>query len=264
MEKDKEMVLNADEILVTQGTITFHDFETLKLQALELAQEIATVEVNQENIKVSKKLLAEVNRRLKDLEDRRIRIKKVMLEPYVLFESQVKEIVGIVREADELVRQQVKDIEETERMAKQDHLQDLFQKRIVHYSFRDLFTFFDFLKPKHLNKTTSIQAVEDEMIAFLNKVTADMKAIESMPNAQQILSAYIGTKDLAAALISVERENERKSQIEASGALKNKDAQISYLVTIECESENDLRFIKAVMMENAIEYKIDKIEKVGF
>ena len=64
----------------------------VKQQALQLAENLQSVEVNEDNLKQSKKLLAAVNRRKKELDDERIRIKKVMLEPYQEFEEQVKEI----------------------------------------------------------------------------------------------------------------------------------------------------------------------------
>ena len=54
------------------------------MQAVIYQNQIKAVEVNEENIKESKKLLAAVNKRLKELEDKRISVKKMMLEPYQL------------------------------------------------------------------------------------------------------------------------------------------------------------------------------------
>src|SRR5699024_12332068 len=67
-------------------------------------------------------------RRSSDL-DRRISIKKEMLQPYNTFESQVKDIVSIVKQADNVVRSQVKEIEERDREAKRQELEALFNKR---------------------------------------------------------------------------------------------------------------------------------------
>ena len=131
---ENELMLNMQQIRVVQGSVDFQNYERVKQQALQLAENLQTVEVNEDNLKQSKKLLAAVNRRKKELDDERIRIKKVMLEPYQEFEQQVKEITLIVEAANETVRQQVKHLEEQERQAKQEQLAEIFHKRKALYS----------------------------------------------------------------------------------------------------------------------------------
>lgn len=264
MENELSMPeLNTAEITVHIGNIIFPEFENLKRQAEELANEISQIDVNEENIKQSKKLLAAVNRELKELEDKRIKIKKKMLEPYTVFECQVKEIVNIVKEADEIVRQQVKALEELERNEKHSILEDLFSKRIVHYSFRDLFSFPDFLKPKHLNKSTSIESVESEMVDFLEKLAKDLKVIQTMPDSQAILDAYIDSKDLAAAISLYQQREARKAKIEATKALAPAE-RIAYMVTTHAANLKELKLVLRIMDENGFECKVDKIEKEVF
>jgi hypothetical protein len=248
------------QILVTIGKIDFPDYLPLKQQALELAEHISNVEVDAENIKESKKLVAEVSKRLKELEDRRIAIKKLMLEPYNEFESQVKEVVGIVKESEEIVRQQVRTLEEQDRLAKQNALEIIFDKRIAHYGFQDLFTFIDFLKPQHLNKTVKIDAVEKEMVAFLEKVESDLCAMEHMGNRWEVLDHYRQTKDLAQAISLANQEIERRKQAESSKGLKKPTtAKISYLVSVTAENEKELKLLHMILQENGFEFQTDKI-----
>jgi hypothetical protein len=254
------IALDVEQIFVWQGSIQFAEFERLKDQALTLAGEIRTVEVNDETIKTSKKLLAEINKSLKVLDDKRISIKKLMLEPYQVFEGQVKEIIGIVKEADEIVRDQVRNFEEGQRRHKEAVLEDKFQKRIVHYSFRDLFKFQDFLNPKHLNKTMSIEAVEKEMVDFLNNISRDMKAIERMANPEALLAYYTDVKDLAVAITLHEQQEARKRQIEASKALVKKTPnKISYLISAQIYDQKDLALVEMFFKQQEINYSIDKI-----
>jgi hypothetical protein len=248
------------QILVTIGKIDFPDYLPLKQQALELAENIAAVQVDQENIKQSKKLLAEVNKRLKELEDRRIAIKKLMLEPYSGFEAQVKEIVQIVKEADEIVRQQVKQLEENERLEKQNELETIFQKRIAHYGFDDLFSFGDFLQPRHLNKTVTIDAVEKEMVAFLEKVEKDLCAMEPMGNRWEVLEHYRQTKDLAAAITLANQAAQRKQEINKSKVMKKAQAaKVAYLVSVQCANQKELKLLEMILQENGFEFSTDKI-----
>ncbi|SRR5690349_579989 len=256
----EELLINEQQIIVQQGSVIFNDFERIKQQAAALAENIKKVKVNDENLKQSKKLLAAVNSRVKLLEDKRIEIKKAMLEPYQEFEAQVKEIVGIVKEADDVVRQQVKQLEELERLEKEHVLSTKFESRLKHYSFRDLFHFNDFLKPRHLNKTAAIEAVEVEMVEFLERITKDMKVIEGMDNSTAILRAYLETKDLGAAIAQVQREEAKKKQIEASAALKKPTEKIAYLVSVKCMNQKELKLLEILLQQNGFEYTTDKVE----
>lgn len=261
MVDKNELSILTSQIIVTQGAIEGFNYEELKEEAERLAIRIANVEVSEENIKQSKKLLAGINKKIKELESMRIQIKKKMMEPYSQFEAEVRDIVQIVKEADEIVRDQVRDLEEMDRIHKENLIEGIFRKRIRHYSFRDLFHFTDFLKPKHLNKTTTLDQVEKEMVDFLEKITKDLKVIESMPDSKSILSAYIDSKDLASAIYLVNQEKERIAQIEASKALKtNKSAKISFLVSIAVKTQKDLKFLELLLNENDIKFSVDKIE----
>lgn len=257
--------LDVEEIFVYQGSIQFKEFESVKNQALALADEIRTVEVNEETLKTSRKLLAEINKSVKVLDDKRIAIKKLVNEPYQTFEAQVKEIIAIVKEADEIVREQVRNYDEDQRQQKEALLKDKFERRIIHYSFRDLFHFHDFLKAKHLNKSASIESIENEMIEFLNRISRDLKAIEMMPNPEAVLSHYTEVKDVALAITLNEQQEARKRQIEASKVIKKEKEQniIQYLVSVPVETEKELKFLSMLLEQNNFTYGIDYITVGG-
>jgi hypothetical protein len=252
---DNELMLQMNEqILITQGNVVFTEYEPLKAQALELAEHIQMVKVDEENIKKSKKLLAAVNNRVKELEDRRITIKKVMLQPYQQFEEQVKEIVGIVKAAEETVRQQVRDLEEQERFEKQILIEEMFCKRSLQYSFTDLFGFKDFIKPKHLNKTTSLNSIEKDLLDFFEKINRDLEVINRMPNAESILSHYVETKDLAAALGMEEQIQQRRREIEASQVMLEREEQVQTKFMFTVFDEKDAKLLRMFMEQNQINY----------
>jgi len=258
-----ELTFNPKQIIVTQGLVKFTEYQRIKDQAIALAEQIKTVEVNEDNIKESKKLLAAVNKRCKELEDERIRIKKMILEPYQEFEGQVKEIVSIVKDADNEVRQQVKRLEEMDRMTKYNDLDEIFQKRLQHYkTLQDLILFDHFVEPRHLNKTTSIDGAETEMIAFLEKTKIDFEVIGSMNYSSDILNAYMDCFDLAEAMRKVNQEWERKKAIENSGAIKKQPAenQIVYLVTVKVYTQKELKLLEMVLQENEFEFMTDKVD----
>lgn len=258
MMKEDQMTKAIQQIQVVQGSIVFGAYHDLKRQATDLADNIRTFEVTEDNVKISKKLLAEVNKRVKQLEDERIAIKNNMLEPYKVFEDQVKEIVGIVKDADAIVRDQVKALEERDREEKEMVLWELWQRRIKQYSFGDIIPFLDFAKPKHLNKTTSIEAVEKEMVAFLEKIESDLKVIKQLDDVQDHINAYLNTYDLGQAMIIVKQDKERKEQIKK--VVKPAPAKIGFLVSIQVHSEKELKLLEMILKENQFDYTTDKVE----
>jgi len=251
-----ELAFNLQQIIVKPGLIEFTEFDRLKSQALQLAENIGQVEVTEETIQFSKKMLAAVNTKIKELEAKRISIKKEMLEPYNTFESQVKEIVTIVKDADNLVRDQVRTLEERERDAKRDQVAEIFGKRIGHYIFGEVFTFEKFIKPNHLNKSTSIKSVEKEMVDWLEKIDNDLKVIGSLTNSDSVLAEYYDTKDLTTAINIVNDREAIKNTIVASKVIKN---QLPSEYVIQITDEKDFKLVEMFMQNNNIKYKSKRV-----
>ena len=246
-----------DLIKVHSGSIVFPGYEALKKEAQELAEHIAAIDVTENNIKESKKLLATVNNRIKDLEQKRITIKKVILEPYDVFESQVKDIVHVIKEADNQVREQVKQLEEVERQHKEKQIEDLFTKRKNHYKVVDhLLDFFSFLQPRHLNKTTTIESVEKEMIDFFERVQADVNVIATMDQSEMILKHYVEVLDLTKAITMMNQEKTRIEAVRASEALNKKLGLTPEVYIFKVYDEKDMKLIQLFMDQNKIKYDV--------
>ena len=229
-----------------------------------LAQQIATVEVNESNIKESKKLLAAVNKKCKQLEDERIRIKKLMLEPYQGFENQVKEIVQTVKKADAFVREQVKQLEEMDRQEKARLLQDIFDKRKRLYTLGMVLKFDEhFLQARHLNKTATLQAVENEMIEFLEGTEKDVQVLHNMDDSINYVSAYLKCFDLAAAISTIDKEKQRKKDLQAA-QLASKHTSMQKKFTFVVFSEKDKILLEMFMQQNKITYEMEQWKWLKF
>ncbi|EAF6697686.1 DUF1351 domain-containing protein [Listeria monocytogenes] len=250
--------ISIESPVVKQGSILFPAYKKIKSDSLLLAQQIENIEVTEENVQQSKKLLAAVNKEVKNLESERILIKKEMLEPYNEFEKQVKEIVSIVKTADEMVRQQVTQMEEEEREDKKLVLKRMFEKRIRMYDFKTYFTFDDFLENRYLNKSLSINKIESEMVEWLTKIETELKVIETMPHADEIIAEYKETKDLA---VSAQIVSDRHKAQELIKEAKNdiKDDQLHTKITFTLFDEKDVKLVEMFMQQNKI--KFEKVEK---
>lgn len=245
-----ELILYSDlETKVIQGSISFPAYQQLKEQAMQVAEFVESIEVNDDNVKQAKKLLAAVNKSVKSLEDRRIAIKKEILKPYDEFETQVKEIVGIVKNADTLVRDQVRELEEQEREEKKNIIQEIWDKRVQAYDF-DFITFDKFLQPEHLNKTAVLSKIESEMVDFLEKVNGDLKVINSLSDRKEVLQEYIENVDLSLSMLLVNERKEKEKKI--NEIYKNEEQEIYYFKVF---SEKDAKFTEMLLKENKIKFE---------
>jgi hypothetical protein len=252
-----EQEIAQEQVQLIPGQIVFKNFETLKNEALELSEMVSEVIVTPDNVKQSKKLVSAVSKKIKDLESNRISIKKQMMEPYFEFEEKVKEIVHIVDEAEGIVRKQIKSIEEDERNEKKQKINDLFDKRMRMYWFRDLIPFDDFLKSSHLNKTTSIDLVEREMVEFLEKIEKDFLVLHQMEDKDRLISLYLDTKDLSESLALFNKEKERRQQIQRSQMVSSKKEEKKFIITVY--EKKDLKMIQMFMTQNDIKFHVPEV-----
>ncbi|WP_423372944.1 DUF1351 domain-containing protein [Melissococcus plutonius] len=255
MNELKEFELTENSLVIDIGSIQFPAFQQIKNSATKLANYIEKVEVTEENVKESKKLVASVSKQVKNLNDERIKVKRQILEPYDEFEEQVKEITDIVKVSEEIVRQQIRQLEEQERDKKEQAIIDLFNKRIKQYDFKELFTSKDFIKNSHLNKTYTLSKVEKEMVEWLEQIDQALTTIKNLEHTDEIFVEYKITQDLAQAISIVQQ---RHLAIKASKQIIDTDIIDNYKITYIIENQKDANMLELFMQKNNI-----KFEKVG-
>lgn len=245
------------ELLVQQGSILFPEYETVREQAINLSETMLQVEVTSENIKRSKQLLAAVNKEVNKLNDERIKAKKKLLEPYDELEKKVKEINSIVKNAENTMRQQVRELEEKERDEKKQIIRTIFEKRMKQYDFEELMGFDKFLLPQHLNKSYSMTKVESEMVKWFTKVEEDLSLIYSMEYSYEIIAEYQRTQNVTQSIQTVNdrhkviQEMERKSE---PLKVQTKTSKPTTKVVFELHDNKDARLVEMFMQQEKIEY----------
>lgn len=241
-----ELILDGD-IQFRPAEIQFPRFEELKTHALELAGRIAVVEVTEENVKAVKKDLAQVRKLTTELNNRRKLIKAEILKDYNTFEAQIKEIDGIISEAEETVREQVRVIDEAERDRKHDAIREIWDKRIGQYSIAAYGDYFErWLQPSHLNKSTSMKSVEDDMVRWLEDRQRDIFTLQSMD--EEYLVEYIDSLDLAGSIVAVNHRHEIRS-------VMTEDEDTEDTATFIVTGKKDIKLTESLLTENEIEYR---------
>lgn len=254
-ENMNEIQVNA--VVQQQPVIVFKDYSKLLSEATLIAEKLNEMEVNEDNIKEQKKLLAKVNKTVKELNSRRIAIKKEILEPYEMFNSQVKEIESVIKEADTRLRNQAREIEEAERVEKKKRIHEIWDLRMQQYDLAKMIEFEDWIQQSHLNKSMSMNKVEDEMVIFLEAVEKDLGVINDMDNSKEIMTEYLNTLSIAEA---IEIVNSRiKAQEKQAEMLEKIGVETDKKYMFILKSEKDMRFAKMLLNENEIKFEIKEI-----
>lgn len=224
-EFNLEIIEKQNDVTYDIPQVNFPAYEEYKEKAYAVAEYIYNMEPTEENIKETKSTLAKARKLTDKLNRARIDMKKAILQNYTTFEQQVKEITGIIDDADKEIRAKVKDMEEAERQRKKEAIYELWLKRIPAYDY-DLLNavlpnaFDRWLTPKHLNKSTSMKSIETEMTAWLQKTLTEIETLRNMGD--DYLEAYSYTGDMAAAIKQVQQ---REDFLDTMHGLKDEDVE---------------------------------------
>lgn len=249
--------LQENKIQVIKPVINFEEYTILIHQAQQVADYIDSITLTDENVKDVKKILANANKSIKALNDKRIAIKKEIMEPYEVFNQQIKDIESLVKDADQRLRDEVRTLEEKAREEKKKEIENLWEKRVFQYEYASLMDFYNFLENKHLNKSYPMSKVEDDMVEFLEKSENDLKILCTRDDKDQAIEIYMDTRDLGQTLLIL---GEKKKQAEEyKEKLKDiepqKESRYAFVIT----GNKDKNFVEMLLKNNEINYELKEI-----
>ncbi len=251
-----EIIAFKSDIAFKPCVIDFPDFEVFEQQAYRIADEIDKIEVNEDNIKLVKKDLATIRKGINTLDNRRKEIKKEVIKPLTAFENQVKQLIQIISDAESVVRDQTRKLEENEREERFKVVLDLFNKRNAIYNF-EFVTVENFITPQHLNKGTSTNKVELEMVDWFEKIKRDLDAITVLDEEDDVLAYYIDCLDLTTAISQVNKQKQMKDQAERiMSQSKPVERVVQKQVTIYLGNQEDLIKVIGFMNNEGIKYNL--------
>lgn len=259
-----ELTIPNIDIVTENQDIRLIGYDYLDEQLDKLGEYLGSIEVTPENIKENKKLVAQVRKACRELNDRRLSFKKEYLKPLQTLEHQIKELDNKASRFEELVRVQIRDLEELEREEKREEIETLFKKRQRIYGQEELYPFESFLTRQHLNKSTSMNKIEEEMVEWFESRQNDIYALinysESIPqDKDNVLAQYLDCgsvsqtiqyfTDLNEKLEQVRIAQEKPTRVRANKARP----KTTKLIRI---SENDLERVKQLLSASNIEFEI--------
>lgn len=199
---------DSTDIRIENGLIRFDGYPLYKQRAEEARDYLMTLDVSPESEQECKRTVATARKISDQLNQEKIRIKKAVLAPYTAFEDQVKEIIGIITEGENVARDKLKAIDEQRREEKKEEIRKIWNSRCQSFECGQYLTFEHFLIDQHLNKTAPISDVEKEMVQFLVDKSADIHYLSQKPLRDEYIEEYTRCLNALKAMETVDRRHE--------------------------------------------------------
>lgn len=188
--------------------------EEVKAWVAARVQDYKNIAYTEDQVKDMKKDRADLNKLRTAFESERKRLKKVCMEPYNLFEQQVKEVVALIDEPIQLIDSQLYELEERRKQQKKKDIEALFDT----IGFQTFVTLENIFDQKWLNASVSLGKIEEQMKSIMYKIGTDVATIGNLSEFSfEAMEVYKKTLDLNKAILEGQRLAEiqkRKQQYE--------------------------------------------------
>ena len=188
--------------------------EEVKAWVAARVQDYKNIAYTEDQVKDMKKDRADLNKLRTAFESERKRLKKVCMEPYNLFEQQVKEVVALIDEPIQLIDSQLYELEERRKQQKKKDIEALFDT----IGFQTFVTLDNIFDQKWLNASVSLGKIEEQMKSIMYKIGTEVATIGNLPEFSfEAMEVYKKTLDLNKAILEGQRLAEiqkRKQQYE--------------------------------------------------
>lgn len=251
------------------------NYEELKQEITTRSNDYKTLVYTDDNIKDAKSDRANLNKFIKVLDTKRKDVKKMMLEPYTEFESQVKELIGIIGEANNNIDSQVKAYEQKKRDEKLVKVQEIYDGIFGGSDLLSVITWERAFKPTYLNATTTLKSIKTEMTELLERVTNELNIIDNDNGEYQfeMKEAYLKDFNMAEALSVKQRfeenarrkaeyEAKRQAELEARREREKAEAEkIANAGNLHIPKEAEAEHVKAVANDTAQSIGIEDVKE---
>lgn len=197
------------------------NFEELKTAITEKTEQYTSIVYTEENIKVAKADRADLNRLKKALNDERIRRQKEYMKPFDDFKTKIDEIISIIDKPVQKIDENIKYYESILQDQKRQNIEEMFKNML----FPEWMTVDQIWNQKWLNASTSMTAIESELLSFKNEVIRNCQTLATLPmHSHEAVITYHKTLDMAQALDKVheliELEEAKKKMLAKEEAKK--------------------------------------------
>lgn len=218
-------------IQVKQLPIIVEQLQEVKAEVTAKVEQALSLVCTEDTVKDVKKVRSELNKELKDYEERRKAVKKAIMTPYEQFEAVYKDCISdTYKEADVVLKGKIDSVENELKEKKRKEVWYYFEE-LCEANSLDFITF----ENANINVTlsASMKSLKDQARNFVFKIVDDLNLIDTQEHKDEILYEYKQSLNVSNAITTVTnrykaieeakaREEERKAreQAEAEAAAK--------------------------------------------
>lgn len=218
-------------IQVKQLPIIVEQLHEVKAEVTTKVEQALSLVCTEDTVKDVKKVRSELNKELKDYEERRKAVKKAIMTPYEQFETVYKDCISdTYKKADTELKGKIDSVENELKEQKKAEVKGYFDEYLTATGI-DFVTF----ENANINVTlsASMKSLKEQAKAFVDKIVDDLNVINTQEHKDDILYEYKASLNVSAAITTVTnrykaieaakaREEERKAreQAEAEAAAK--------------------------------------------
>lgn len=218
-------------IQVKQLPIIVEQLHEVKAEVTAKVEQALSLVCTEDTVKDVKKVRSELNKELKDYEERRKTVKKAIMTPYEQFETVYKDCISdTYKKADTELKSKIDSVENELKEQKKAEVKGYFDEYLTATGI-DFVTF----ENANINVTlsASMKSLKEQAKAFVDKIVDDLNLINTQEHKDDILYEYKSSLNVSAAITTVTnrykaieaakaREEERKAreQAEAESAAK--------------------------------------------
>lgn len=218
-------------IQVKQLPIIVEQLHEVKAEVTAKVEQALSLVCTEDTVKDVKKVRTELNKELKDYEERRKAVKKAIMTPYEQFEIVYKDCISdTYMKADTELKSKIDSVENELKKKKRIEVLCYFAE-LCEANSLDFITF----ENANINVTlsASIKSLKEQAKAFVDKIVDDLNLINTQEHKDEILYEYKQSLNVSNAITTVAnrykaieeakaREEERKAreQAEAEAAAK--------------------------------------------
>lgn len=194
-------------IIVKQLPIIEQQLMAVKEEIRARVEDALSLECTADTVKEIKKVRAELNKEHTEFESRRKGVKKAIMAPYEEFEALYKECISDqYNDADTQIKHRVAEVEAVVLKTKYDEVKAYFDEyaQSIELSWVSL----EIAVPK-ITLSASVKSLKASAKAFLDRTNNDIKLINSMPYATEIMVEYKDCYDITQATQTVLDRHEK-------------------------------------------------------
>lgn len=182
----------------------------------------------EDQIKEAKIDRARLNAMKKAISDRRIQVKKAVMEPYTKFEAEVSEVTALIDKPIAMIDGQIKEYEDRTKEEKKATLKKHFEE--IAADLEGILTFDRVFDQRYLNVSVSLNKAKADIQEKVDRVHTDLKSLEGFCEEKYLniaKDAYIRTLNVSDALAEVRRLQEFDRKAEEERLRREEEARLA-------------------------------------